>query len=463
MTLGRRLFWSLLPLALASMVMAAALAGAGWAAARQLEASHAANERLRAAYEVSQRLLMARAALERGDRALASALLDGARMDGAERLPECLPGLEAAARAVDTASVNAALNRLGGIAGAAQSDSARLAASARAAGDRLLWLAPAAALAVALGALAVGLALRARVAGPVRRIGRGVHRLAEGRLDERLPAGDGDDELARLAGDVNHMAGELQAMRDQLEDRVRRLAAELAQAERLASTGFLAAGVAHEINNPLAVVALEAELLGRRADLPADMRASLRVIGEEAARCKTITRQLLATARGGGEPAQRVALDLRTAAQAAADIAGRFEQAAGRRIEVAGAAIPLHADPAAVRQVLLTLLANALEATPADGPPVRLEVGAAAGWAQARVRDGGRGMGAEEAARCFEPFWTSKRDPAHPGLGLGLSLASAVMAAAGGRLRLESTSPGAGSAFVAEWPPDPVKETPDAG
>ncbi|MCX5660140.1 MAG: HAMP domain-containing protein, partial [Planctomycetota bacterium] len=98
-----------------------------------------------------------------------------------------------------------------------------------------------------------------RVMSPLRQLGEGVRDLAAGRLERRLPPG-GDAEFVRLAQDFNHMAAELDGLYRQLERRVAEKSRELVRSERLASVGFLAAGVAHEINNPLAIMTGHAEL-----------------------------------------------------------------------------------------------------------------------------------------------------------------------------------------------------------
>jgi signal transduction histidine kinase len=307
-----------------------------------------------------------------------------------------------------------------------------------------------AAVAAAL-AVVVGVWQYLAVMRPLRRLQRGVERLAAGDFADQL-ASVGDREFVQLANDFNRMADDLATLYHDLEDKVRLRSAQLAQSERLASVGFLAAGVAHEINNPLAIIAGEAELaLGALSnDTPSEARETLTAIRDEAFRCKTITQKLLSLARPGSDT--RVATDLRQLADEVASLIKTLPQHKDRRVTVQGPSVAADTDAARVKQVLLNLVINALEAVPAHQGEVQLVVESRVGHASLSVQDNGKGIDREALARVFEPFYTSKKTPSRPGLGLGLSISHAIIEDLGGRLTAQSLGTGRGSTFTIELP-----------
>ncbi|MEO0474830.1 MAG: HAMP domain-containing sensor histidine kinase [Planctomycetota bacterium] len=302
----------------------------------------------------------------------------------------------------------------------------------------------------ALLAIAVGVWQYQAVMNPLRRLQRGVERLASGDFADQLAA-VGDREFVQLAKDFNRMADDLATLYQDLEDKVRLRSAQLAQSERLASVGFLAAGVAHEINNPLAIIAGEAELaLG---DLPNDdpaAREALTTIRDEAFRCKGITQKLLSLARPGS--GTRLATDMLPLAEEVASLIKTLPQHKDRAVEVRGSAVTASTDPARVKQVLLNLVINALEAVPAGTGRVTLDVAADANHASIAVTDNGKGLDPDGLERVFEPFYTSKKTPSRPGLGLGLSISHAIIEDLGGQLTAASEGQGKGSTFTIELP-----------
>ncbi|MBX2850922.1 MAG: HAMP domain-containing histidine kinase [Phycisphaeraceae bacterium] len=307
-----------------------------------------------------------------------------------------------------------------------------------------------AALAAAL-AIAVGVWQYLAVMNPLRRLQRGVERLASGDFADQLRA-TGDREFVQLANDFNRMADDLATLYRELEDKVRLRSAQLAQSERLASVGFLAAGVAHEINNPLAIIAGEAELaLGALTDdVDQASRQSLQVIRDEAFRCKTITQKLVSLARPGSET--RAAAGLRQLAEEVASLIKTLPQHKDRQVVVEGQPVQANTDSARVKQVLLNLAINALEAVPAGTGRVRLIVGQSLDGSTIAVQDNGKGIDADALSRVFEPFYTAKKNPNTPGLGLGLSISHAIIEDLGGQLTAASPGPGQGSTFTIELP-----------
>lgn len=354
-----------------------------------------------------------------------------------------------------TGPLNTAVNRLGAEADAIEARIAEVGENAdrrRRSVTRLLLMTTGI---VALLAVLIGLWQYRAVMTPMRRLSRGVDRLAKGDFADRLRA-TGDKEFVKLAADFNRMADELAGMYADLEEKVRVRSAQLAQSERLASVGFLAAGVAHEINNPLGIIAGEAELalMALPADVDEVTRQPLTAIRDEAFRCKAITQKLLSLATPGSGKKEPV--ELHTLSQEVAGLVRTLPQHAGREVVVdtprvgGGAVVP--SDAAQLKQVLLNLVLNALEATDTGG---RVEVRPSAareGRASIAVHDNGRGMDDDTLARVFEPFYTEKNSPSTPGLGLGLSISHAIISDLGGTLSATSDGPGRGSTFTITLP-----------
>jgi two-component system NtrC family sensor kinase len=228
---------------------------------------------------------------------------------------------------------------------------------------------------------------------------------------------------------------------------------QLARSRRLATIGQLAAGVAHEINNPLAAITTcaEATLRDIKSD-PATARAAeerqwdyyLEEIVRQALRCKQITRGLLDLSRQ--KRARRDPVDLnRVVAQAAQifDRRGREEGGVRVGVEADPAVGEVATDEAMVRQVLDNLLANALDAA-GPGGAVRVSTLLDGERVRVEVADTGPGIPPETLARVFDPFFTTKEPGRGSGLGLAISLTLAE--ALGGALTVES-KPGKGSRF----------------
>jgi len=432
----------------------------------QVDASLAEYEAMRRGYEVGIHAWRARDALRQprnpeaalGETLAAAAALTEAEAGGADpAFASWRVALDQAAAALagdaltaeEAVAAQGFLNRvISGVAARASEARQRIVTIQKEAEDQrravTVALAVFAALAAVL-AVAVGIAQHRAMVRPVRRIGAGVRDVAQGRFDHRL-ATRGDTELAELAADFNAMADQLQALVEDLESRVRRQSAQLARSERLASVGHLAAGVAHEINNPLGIIAAHAELAQRQAPADSDTHEALRVIRDEAFRGKAITDRLLGLSRGmvRSEP-----VDLHALAEDVAKQARALPTASGRTLTVRGEAVTLRSDASLIRQVLLNLVLNALEATEPGGRVTVSVQPRHADEAAVTVRDDGRGLSEAELSRVFEPFYTTRRGVGESpgGTGLGLSISHAIAERLGGELTAHSDGPGRGSVF----------------
>ena len=240
--------------------------------------------------------------------------------------------------------------------------------------------------------------------------------------------------------------------RKRAEQEIERQREALRQSEKLTAMGSLLAGVAHELNNPLAIVMGRASLLEVKCD-DAALREDVLRIRDAAERCGRIVRAFLAMARK--KNAERGPVQLNATVRAALDLLGYNLRTGGIDLEVQLAEpLPVvHGDADQLGQVVLNLLVNAQQALAGREPPrrVRLETGFAPGGVWLRVADNGAGIDPALAVRVFEPFFTTKAEGA--GTGLGLAVSRGVAREHGGSLVLEPSSPfGHGASFRLELP-----------
>jgi signal transduction histidine kinase len=250
------------------------------------------------------------------------------------------------------------------------------------------------------------------------------------------------DEIAELIRTFNGMMKELHAARLSMEGkvaeagrRVRETEQQLVIAQRLTATGTLAAGIAHEINNPLAGMLNAARALRRRDLPPGKAEAYLDLVIDGLQRIQETVRKVLQFSPR--------AVDLRPfaiagAVEKAAALAAHRAQKAGARIatEIPPGLPPVLGDEREIQQVVLNLLLNAIDAV-APGPgDVTVTADAAGGLVSVRVRDTGCGMSPEEVQRSFDLFYTTKE--AGAGAGLGLSIAHVIVRNHGGTIQIAS-------------------------
>jgi signal transduction histidine kinase len=298
---------------------------------------------------------------------------------------------------------------------------------------------------------------------PLRLLIEGSRRVASGQFEHRIHL-KSQDEMAELAGAMNQMTIRFQQIRDDLDEQVRQRTKQVLRNEQLASVGFLAAGVAHEINNPLASIALCAESLENRLhdiieqdDARPDgqhnpeitvLRHYLRMIQDEAFRCKQITEQLLDFSRLG--PVESRQTNLTELVRGVAEMVGRLEKSRDKNIELyADQSVIASVNAQEIKQVVLNLVTNALDSLDAGGSVV-IRLGQSAGEAELIVSDNGCGMPPDVLEHIFEPFFTRRRDG--QGTGLGLSISYRIIADHGGHIEAWSDGPGQGSRFRVTLP-----------
>jgi two-component system NtrC family sensor kinase len=197
----------------------------------------------------------------------------------------------------------------------------------------------------------------------------------------------------------------------------------LTQAEKQISIGRLAAGVAHEINNPLTAILSLSSLWLRRMSADDPGREDVQIIVNETSRCREIVRSLLDFARE--RPIEKSIVDVNPIVRESVLLASKCVQVADVRIEQGISESPLmvNADRKLLQQVFLNVLLNAGEATgPAGVVRVETDEDSSGGFVQIRIIDNGRGIPKEQLNRIFEPFFTTKGIGRGTGLGLSVSL-----------------------------------------
>ncbi|HYF96323.1 MAG TPA: ATP-binding protein [Symbiobacteriaceae bacterium] len=288
---------------------------------------------------------------------------------------------------------------------------------------------------------------------PLERLEAGARQVGAGDLTVRVPEG-GRDELGRLVHSFNAMTAQLH------EDQRRRRAMELIvrQSEKLVAVGQLAAGVAHEINNPLAVISAYAEDLGDRLneegaaalEASGDLAAYLAQLRGQVQRCKGITANLLDFARRGPAEPQLEPVDVAGVAQRTVELVLPRARQAGIAVTVeAEEDLPsVRATRDLLQQVFLNLITNSLDALEERGGG---HVTVTVSRGGMTVADDGPGMDEATLPRAMEPFFTTK--PPGKGTGLGLSTCYGIITGLGGNMVLQSR-PGAGTVVfitLPEW------------
>ena len=241
----------------------------------------------------------------------------------------------------------------------------------------------------------------------------------------------------------------------------RRLQAEVELSSRMASLGTLAAGVAHEINNPLAFVRANLDFaLGRLANGPLDVRLALAQAREGSERVEAIVRDLKTFSRPAD--AGRGPIDVGRAIESAITLAWNEIRHRATLVRDLADGLAVVADEAQLGQVVLNLLINAAQALPDGGAAhqtITVEARRDGDEVVVVVADTGPGIPPDVAARIFEPFFTTK--PVGVGTGLGLSICHRIVTSLGGAIDVDS-APGRGARVTVRLPACAPAEVPAA-
>jgi len=257
---------------------------------------------------------------------------------------------------------------------------------------------------------------------PIRDLQQGVGRVAQGDFEHLINVKSGD-EIEDLAEAFNDMTGRLREMYRDLARQVNERSRQLVRSERLAGVGFLAAGVAHEINNPLASIAFCSEALERRlAELLEQMPQArgpvsdqdrdivnkyLKMIQEEAFRCKEITQRLLEFSRGGER--RREPTDLGELIQSVLDMVQHLQNGKGKELVFhQNDQLTAWVNGQEIKSVILNLVVNALDSMD-EGGTLTITQRRRDDMAELIFQDTGCGMSGEVLENIFEPFFTRSR------------------------------------------------------
>lgn len=305
--------------------------------------------------------------------------------------------------------------------------------------DRLLRLAILLSATLGLGAavtaLVAGRSLWRAFVAPLAEIDAVARRVAKGDRRARI----GSLSAVELSGVAEAFDGMLDALA--------RAEGELVASERLAAIGRVAAGVAHEINNPIAVIRGYVKTMWQEAADPA-LRDELTILDEEAAACQRIAEDLLVYAHSPVTAPALVRADelLRDVAERCEEPTSMRYEGGPRRVFVDAEEAMIHVDPLRIRQVVVNLVNNAREATQGSAP-VEIRGRRDRDGYTVEVLDRGTGLSDEVREHVFEPFFTTRRD----GTGLGLAVCHGLVAAHGGTIRAEPRD-GGGTRFVVDLP-----------
>jgi signal transduction histidine kinase len=265
-----------------------------------------------------------------------------------------------------------------------------------------------------------------------------IGRVSEGDLDVAVSFSRRNDEIGDLGRNFNHMMEQLRESREEIE---RLHHTQISRAEHLATLGEMAAGLAHEIRNPLAGIAGVIEIIGRDLPSTSPARAVVKDVHLEIAQIDRILTDLLETARPHPPHVSRG--NLNTTVEHTVLLVR--QQVLSRPIKIELERAPdlpeVEHDSDQIHQVLLNLLLNAVQSLEGAGT-VRVEVGSRDDYASVVVSDTGRGIPAQNLSNIFRPFFTTKGN----GTGLGLSLARRIVEEHHGRIEVTSVV-GKGSQF----------------
>ncbi|MBI2191113.1 MAG: HAMP domain-containing protein [Planctomycetes bacterium] len=284
------------------------------------------------------------------------------------------------------------------------------------------------------GLTLLGFLIARTIAAPIRDLAHQTQNIARSGLDGRV--------TITSPGEV----GELAQSFNQMLDCLRASHAQIVEAEKLASLGQLAAGIAHEIRNPLSSLRMTAQILERRLPEDEKVREPLRVIREEIDRLDFALSEMLSFAR----PRQ-----IQIAAVSLAELMNSVLQLMARQLEHAhvrvqrdldASAPPAAGDADQLKQVLVNLLLNAMQAMPGGGDLTLRLTRAAPDHVRLEVADTGKGIPEEYRSRLFEPFFTTREG----GAGLGLAVSRRIVDQHRGRI--DFMTAGAGTCFWVELP-----------
>lgn len=269
---------------------------------------------------------------------------------------------------------------------------------------------------------------------PVERLADAMDRVAQGDYNYKVRI-ESVNEIVRLSKSFNTMLKAIKERDLKLQEMTEE---RLSRVEKQVSIGRLAAGVAHEINNPLTAVLSLSSLMLKHLPPDDPKVEDLKIIVEETTRCKNIVKSLLDFARE--RPMEKEIVDLNEIVKNSLHLTEKYESMGNISTELKLCPHPLYVyvDPKQIQQVLVNLILNAAEACEKDGRiEITTEEDSSSGFAHIIVSDNGKGIPKEHINRVFEPFFTTKGSG--KGTGLGLSVSLGIIRKHEGTIEIEST------------------------
>ena len=281
------------------------------------------------------------------------------------------------------------------------------------------------------------------ISRPLQRITVAAVQVTKGDYGTEVDLRKSNDEIGLLANSFNEMS---RKMADDIES-LRRMNEQLMRADKLAAMGTLAAGVAHEVNNPLASISSLIQMMRNESRSPETLE-QLDMIQSQISRITRVTRDLTDFARA--RPAAKASISVNEVIDAALRLA-EFDSTF-KRLTISkrlSEDLPdIHADADQLQQVFLNMFLNARDAMP-EGGELTIVTNNGGRSVTIEVSDTGAGVGTDEAKHVFDPFYTTK--PAGQGTGLGLAVCYGIVTAHDGTLELRANHP-SGATFVITLP-----------
>jgi signal transduction histidine kinase len=302
--------------------------------------------------------------------------------------------------------------------------------------------------------LAVGIVINVKlarsIATPIRKLEKVTKKVAMGDFSEVIEV-KGADELTSLEISFNQMEDRMKDTMNSLEQAVKNLhekQAQLVEAEKLASIGILAAGIAHEINNPLTSVLTFSHLMLEQMSEDDPRRETLKMMVRETERARIIVRQLLSFAKE--TKLKKVKTNINCPINEMIETLSAQGLFNGIEVDLnLSEGLPeISADPIKIEQVVLNVLLNAIHSITPPGK-IGITTHAAGDFIKIIISDTGCGIPEEYVGKIFDPFYTTKDST--KGTGLGLAVSYGIIKKHGGDIEVKSTV-GKGSTFIVRLP-----------
>jgi signal transduction histidine kinase len=282
------------------------------------------------------------------------------------------------------------------------------------------------------------------ISRPLQRITLAAVQVTEGEYGTEVDLRNSNDEIGLLAQSFNEMSRKMSSDIEQMQ----KLNEQLTRTEKLAAMGTLAAGVAHEVNNPLASISSLIQMMQAKENLDDETMEKLKLISEQIRRITQVTRDMMDFARV--RPAAKSAVDINVLIETSLRLASfdKSFQKLKLKKDLADDLPKVFADGDQLQQVFLNLLLNARDAMP-DGGDLRIKTANSTTELQIEITDNGTGIDDANRKKIFDPFFTTKQ--AGKGTGLGLAVCYGIVTAHGGRIEVLENNPN-GTSFLISLP-----------